>query len=292
MKLQSKFFLHKFWRENSFSDPTFREKQLCFYGLRPKKAYKWLEKISVEIEAFFQALLHSTSNSVNFRAIFKIQKVISINLGSVWVNLRSKKSKNGHLKSRRKSEALSVKWFLTQASNWVTDTLRMPWAVEDHELVQLTDTTALIIGGVTPDNAQGRSNVFLFDKTANTYTEVNPMANPRFRHTCQKIFSTTRGEEVICVGGCPNSPKSTDIYSVSTGVWRAGPLIPDNIYDGKSVAYQNTMLVMGGTDGSGTFYTKTHEYDVVNQVWATNDAVLSEAKNDFAAILVDTTKAC
>ena len=180
----------------------------------------------------------------------------------------------------------------TQASNWVTDTLRMPWAVEDHELVQLTDTTALIIGGVTPDNAQGRSNVFLFDKTANTYTEVNPMANPRFRHTCQKIFSTTRGEEVICVGGCPNSPKSTDIYSVSTGVWRAGPLIPDNIYDGKSVAYQNTMLVMGGTDGSGTFYTKTHEYDVVNQVWATNDAVLSEAKNDFAAILVDTSKAC
>lgn len=58
----------------------------------------------------------------------------------------------------------------------------LPEGLEEHCMVKVDDNTIVLSGG---ENAPAyANNVYLFDIEAETWTEVDPMDEDRYRHAC------------------------------------------------------------------------------------------------------------
>lgn len=99
-----------------------------------------------------------------------------------------------------------------------------------------------------------------------------------------------RGRELIVVGGGTGSTlATTEILKLDDFTWRDGPAFPAPVKDAASVAYGNTMKVLGGADSSNNPYDEVYEYDVGFQIWRNDSVVpkLSRPARLLHAVMVD-----
>ena len=99
-----------------------------------------------------------------------------------------------------------------------------------HCLAKMNDTHAILVGGRLPDESAS-DRVFVINFSTQVWTEVEPLSEPRDRHTCQMVESENqeRGPELIVVGGGTITQNTTEIYSVLDQEWRMGPDFPIGI---------------------------------------------------------------
>ena len=89
---------------------------------------------------------------------------------------------------------------------------------QDGCLVILDDKNLFLAGGGF--YRSGSRKAYIYNKDSNAWRALSDMTWPRIYHSCGLVKSDS-GDEVMVVGG-KGSPRSIEIFSVSTETWRSG----------------------------------------------------------------------
>ena len=68
---------------------------------------------------------------------------------------------------------------------------------------------------------------------------------------------------------------TTEIFSLETLTWRAGPLTP-YFNDASAAQLEDTFLVVGGRDGAGVYLDTIYEFDNVDYRWTLRSQRLAD----------------
>ena len=92
-------------------------------------------------------------------------------------------------------------------------------------------------------------------------------------------------KEIVVVAGLVSN--ATQILDIDTLTWRMGGDFPGgSLYDGSSIPYGNTFLVVGGYISGPGYQKSIWEYEVDTGNWKKLDQVMMIARETFAATLV------
>jgi hypothetical protein len=133
-------------------------------------------------------------------------------------------------------------------ARWTLSNAKLSQGRWEHSAARLADGRVLIAGGyadtVVPPEL---SSVEIYDPAARTLTPTAAMASPR------KLFGLTRlstGEVVAVAGeGVMGVLFSAEVWSPTTGKWRAWPSVVNSHSPSQAVALaDDSVLVLGGMD--------------------------------------------
>lgn len=127
----------------------------------------------------------------------------------------------------------------------------MPSGRYDHTATLLYDGRVLIAGGI--DIFAPTSVVFIYSQTNNQWT-TSSMLVARIGHTATELPDGN----VVIIGG---SSQTTEVYNPITGTWTFGVSLPTYQSDHSAVRISNNIVIIGGTDASGTSTSMCRIYD-------------------------------
>lgn len=96
---------------------------------------------------------------------------------------------------------------------------------------------------------------------------------------CGLIENPTNGLEIVAAGG-DQSPTTSEILSLATLTWRAGPAVPAGLKRASYAQVGPTFIVAGGSEGSRNIY----KFDEANYGWILLDRQLAVERHWFPLI--------
>ena len=160
----------------------------------------------------------------------------------------------------------------------VNATAGLPWGMEWHSLVRVNSSHLVVFGGRPFSHA-----TWIYDSSADRWRYLNggdgAMSKARLGAFAGTVVTPSGEVEVVAAGGKDRNHEvlaSTEIFSLSSLRWRAGPDLPVPAARGQSVPWGPTFVVLGGLspmdpgqpseDGS-TKETRFYEFDGINGRW-------------------------
>ena len=157
----------------------------------------------------------------------------------------------------------------------------LPLPLEWHCLSQINSRYAILTGGYNEASAASR-RAFIFDENHQNWTEIDDMIDARYGHVCEVVDSIEWGQELIIAGG-GSVPTSTEVLNFQTMTWSIGPFLPKSISYAQSVMYNDTFLLVGGSDSDSIY-----QFDAHNHGWDERPETLSVPRKDFNVEVIDT----
>ena len=95
------------------------------------------------------------------------------------------------------------------------------------------------------------------------------MIEGRQSHACGKVTNPATGKEEVVVTGdvhgdhpIPETFSSTEIYTVEDDTWRQGTTLPKALCQPASLQYEDSFLILGGSDGDNCYGCSDSIYKV------------------------------
>ena len=142
----------------------------------------------------------------------------------------------------------------------------IPGNLAEHCQVTVGEDVFLI-GGLN-----GKSAASAVYKLSNgIVTKYHSIKTPRYRHMCAVL-----GGHVVVISGRSEGGRhlnSVEVLTPGSDDWVEGPALPENVEQGQSVVFNNSLYVLGGRSsgsGDGINY-KIYRLDSVGGQWVTED---------------------
>jgi len=119
------------------------------------------------------------------------------------------------------------------------------WGAGDDGCVVILDDKNLFLAG---GGSRGSRKAYIYNKDSNAWRALSDMTHSRKYHSCGLVKSDS-GDEVVVVGG-DGSPKSIEIFSISTETWRSGNEMPFGIMGAYDIRLNGTFVMGGGRENN------------------------------------------
>ena len=131
----------------------------------------------------------------------------------------------------------------------------LPMAMEHHCLISIDATRLFLAGGTTrvtdKDTTQSNKTYIIDLANSEGWQELPDRPIDRSSMACFKVETEQNGPEIVLMSGTGREP--TDIFSLTSLTWRAGPNFPYVVFWPTVVGpYKDSYLVMGGFSGSNS----------------------------------------
>jgi N-acetylneuraminic acid mutarotase len=161
----------------------------------------------------------------------------------------------------------------------------MLYPLEWHCLNRVTDSKVIMTGGYNTAFGSSR-RTYIYDFVESSWTEEAGMIDSRYGHVCEVIQSNGRGLEImVAQGGFTQG--STERLNLNSLQWTAGLDLPKAISFATSVAYNSTILIIGGEVSGEHNYTTIYQYDVMSESWTERPEQLSTRRFHATSSIVD-----
>jgi len=146
----------------------------------------------------------------------------------------------------------------------------------------------LVAGGRNGQNLLKSAEVY--DLATNSWTSTRDMSVPRVGHSATTLPDGT----VLVIGGRGGGGplRTSEVYDPTTGTWSPFPALTTAreghsatvFVDGRTRGYQ--ILVIGGSDQSGTILTSGERYDSTTNTWAELTRLVPDGRARHTATLI------
>lgn len=156
----------------------------------------------------------------------------------------------------------------------------LPETLQEHNAVKVNVSHVMILGGT------GTKKAWLVDVTNGVWTPLPDERNSRYSSYAGRLITADGDVEVMVVGG--KNEKTSEIYSLTTGLWRYGPRldVDKELFMGSSVQIGNTFMIVGGFmngDGSKDWIM---QYNVEAKRWDKRSVSLGRSRYHATAMLI------
>ena len=157
-------------------------------------------------------------------------------------------------------------------------------------IVAINETTYLIAQG--DSYTYDARNTYFFNFEKRTFTPGPQFITPRFALSCSKIRDLATGTyNIIAVGGFIAfngfALNSTEIFDVSTQIWRSGPILPVAIFSAQLVEhYQGGVVLIGGKDENSEPQNSLYHLPSENGEWHLMEQKMLQNRSNGIAFLV------
>ena len=185
----------------------------------------------------------------------------------------------------------SAEVFDPSSEKWVSAT-DMKTARRGHTMTLLQDNKVLVTGGF--DGKAALATAEIYDPSSNTWTAtLGPMALSHRFHTATLLPDG----KVLVAGGVAGplltaDPKATEIYTPSTGLFTAGPALPEARQGHTATLMKDNKVLFIGNSGDNSAAGKVLTYisaTPASSTWSSTSAAGNVRYNHTATVL-DTTQ--
>ena len=168
-------------------------------------------------------------------------------------------------------------------ANEFTLHVELPETKEAHNLVRVNETHIMLTGDWDPTRKS-----WMFDQIREEWTELPDSLESRAK-PFSGLVTFQNGTKIVILAGGANS-NSAEAFDLQGEKWISG--IPDlpvefELYDGCSVPFEDTFLIVGGYKATGPYYQKSIiAFDQAEMNWKTLDEELDVPRSEFASFLV------
>ncbi|TRY78258.1 hypothetical protein TCAL_15373 [Tigriopus californicus] len=154
----------------------------------------------------------------------------------------------------------------------------------------LDDNHIFIAGGKDLDGSHSRTS-YVLDWASQQWTNLDPMALPRYYVECGTFLSTNQELSVLVVGGLRNNMSigpHTEIFNWPQRTWRDGPdFAYPNIFLSRMTNFDGKLFVFGGYDDtSATFLSSIYKFIPKKESWVIFPLELNIARRDFGIMKI------
>ena len=138
-----------------------------------------------------------------------------------------------------------------------------------HNLVNIDGNQVMLLSG----QGDYYTDTYVFDDTLNTWTNGPELSEGRYSGQAGLVTFTNGTKFIVATGG--DTERTTEILNLDDEdpQWFFGPSLPYYIYNGASVQYGNTFLIVGGDAPQGKLNTLwMYDMDIGN--WTLLDQTL------------------
>ena len=147
-----------------------------------------------------------------------------------------------------------------EAYDWAEIVAQDPPPERHSHTATAVDGKMYVYGGLD-GRYQPMGDMWVYEPSANTWTQVSTGSVPaRGFHS-----ATAVGDQIVIFGGLDHDQRpSTDtwVYSTTSGTWERGQNFPDLGYGDTGAAYNDSVYVLGHTEGLA------YVYDVTQNSWS------------------------
>jgi len=185
----------------------------------------------------------------------------------------------------------SVEVFDPSSEKWVSAT-DMKTARRGHTMTLLQDNKVLVTGGF--DDKLALATAEIYDPSSNTWTAtIGPMALSHRFHTATLLPDG----KVLVAGGAAGplitaDPKVTEIYTPSTGLFTAGPLLPEARQGHTATLMKDNKVLFVGNSGDNSAAGRVLTYissAPASSTWASTPSA-SHVRYGHTATVLDSTQ--
>lgn len=149
--------------------------------------------------------------------------------------------------------------------------------VAGNPMATVNGNTLISAGGTVPGNIS--SGVFTISFAGNSLS--NSALQPSLPETANNAAIVATSDTLVCIAGQTGSPATVtaNVFaaqwnpsSVTVSAWSAQPSLPVALYQTGAAAWNNTIYVVGGTDGVTTAFNTVYYTTIQNgqlQAWST-----------------------
>eukprot|EP00095_Tigriopus_kingsejongensis_P007241 maker-scaffold435_size171904-snap-gene-0.24 protein:Tk07241 transcript:maker-scaffold435_size171904-snap-gene-0.24-mRNA-1 annotation:"hypothetical protein" len=164
----------------------------------------------------------------------------------------------------------------------------MPEARIGHCFIRINEHLVMLLGG--NDGSMPVTTVHIYDFTSDVWTAQASLEQSRSWAFCGPVSDPDTGEvqEIIVAGGSyrKEALNSSEVFHLASGTWRQGPALSHSLHSGASVPFEDSFLLVGGTDGYNPV-DSIQTYDREEGEFVPLAATLSRPRQDHVAVLVD-----
>ena len=176
----------------------------------------------------------------------------------------------------RTTSILSTTELLNNTGDFNTYTA-LPTSRSGHSAVKINNTHVAILGHYASNR-----NQYIHDRIAGSWTNYPSLVNRAGAQGGLVIYPNLT-QVLVIAGG--NGLNSSEIFSLERKTWQPGPDLPvDMVYNGQSVQYRDSFLIVGGRNSS---YSKSIiRFDAIKEDWVILEQELATARDQFAAFTI------